>query len=153
MHRQPGPSSSPRFRPGRQKGRRRCEGRLIPSPVRSPLTRFRSAESRHRAHLNQYLTQLKRQPSGLCCSWPKRNYTPQQQQQVSERAREEQHENDAWNCQETFDSMAAMISSASGSTVGRKRVTEPSAPTRNFSKFHCTSPASPAASATAVSSA
>lgn len=51
------------------------------------------------------------------------------------------------------DSMAATSSSDSGSVRGRKRVTSPSGESRNFSKFHCTSPASPAASAVRVSSA
>ena len=48
--------------------------------------------------------------------------------------------------------MAVRTSGASGWVRGRKRATtEPSASTRNFSKFHCTSPASPAASGVSVS--
>ena len=49
--------------------------------------------------------------------------------------------------------MAATSSGASGSTPGRKRRMVPSGDTRNFSKFHWMSPASPSASATSVSSA
>ena len=50
--------------------------------------------------------------------------------------------------------MAATSSGSSGVTCGRNRAsTVPSGPTRNFSKFHSTSPASPPASGTAVSSA
>ena len=49
-------------------------------------------------------------------------------------------------------SMAATRSGASGSTCGRKRpTTSPVGERRNFSKFHVMSPASPAASGTAVS--
>ena len=50
-------------------------------------------------------------------------------------------------------SMAATSSGASGSTPGRKRwMLVPPGATRNFSKFHWMSPASPSASATCVSS-
>ena len=43
--------------------------------------------------------------------------------------------------------MAATSSGSSGVTCGRNRAsTVPSGPTRNFSKFHSTSPASPHAS-------
>ncbi len=50
-------------------------------------------------------------------------------------------------------SIASTTSGASGSTVGRNRFTiSPPGDTRNFSKFHCTSPASPSPSGTAVSS-
>jgi Protein involved in biosynthesis of mitomycin antibiotics/polyketide fumonisin len=52
-----------------------------------------------------------------------------------------------------FASMAETISVSSGSVIGRNRATTfPSGPTRNFSKFHWMSPASPAASGTAVNS-
>ena len=50
-------------------------------------------------------------------------------------------------------SIAATSAGSSGSTIGEKRVTEPSLPTRNFSKFQRMSPLWPSASATAVSSA
>ena len=49
--------------------------------------------------------------------------------------------------------MASITSGASGSTMGRKRWTiSPVGETRNFSKFHWMSPASPSASGKAVSS-
>ena len=48
--------------------------------------------------------------------------------------------------------MADVTSAASGSTGGRKRsTTVPSGATRNFSKFHWMSPASPVASGVGVS--
>ena len=48
----------------------------------------------------------------------------------------------------------AITSGASGSVRGRNRLTtSPPGASRNFSKFHCTSPASPSASAVLVSSA
>ena len=51
-------------------------------------------------------------------------------------------------------SMAPSTAGSSGTVVGRNRVTAPrSGLMRNFSKFHCTSPACPSASATVVSSA
>src|SRR5205807_7073907 len=50
-------------------------------------------------------------------------------------------------------SIAATTSSESGVVVGRKRATTPpSGATKNFSKFHSTSPASPTASPLGVSS-
>ncbi len=50
-------------------------------------------------------------------------------------------------------STAAVTSAAIGSVRGRNRAaTWPSGAMRNFSKFHCTSPAAPSASGTAVSS-
>ena len=48
--------------------------------------------------------------------------------------------------------MAARTAGSSGTVPGRKRATtSPAGETRNFSKFHCTSPASPLASGVAVS--
>ena len=48
--------------------------------------------------------------------------------------------------------MAASTSGSSGVVRGRNRAaTVPSGRTRNFSKFHCTSPAWPSASGTAAS--
>src|SRR5215470_4961937 len=53
-----------------------------------------------------------------------------------------------------FASMEETSSGSSGSVIGRYRaMTFPSGPTRNFSKFHWMSPASPAASGSAVNSA
>ena len=50
-------------------------------------------------------------------------------------------------------SIAASTSGSSGTVRGRNRAsTVPSGPSRNFSKFHWTSPAAPSASGTAVSS-
>ena len=50
--------------------------------------------------------------------------------------------------------LSEMIAGSSGTTVGAKRATtEPSAPMRNFSKFHWMSPSWPSPSATWVSSA
>ncbi len=52
-----------------------------------------------------------------------------------------------------FASMASITSGASGSTIGRNRFTiSPVGDTRNFSKFHWMSPASPSASGNATSS-
>src|ERR1035437_3766364 len=51
------------------------------------------------------------------------------------------------------DSIRVRISGASGSTCGRKRGTSPAGGTGNFSKFHFTLPALPAASGVLVSSA
>ncbi len=57
------------------------------------------------------------------------------------------------SAQTSAASMASTISGASGGVVGRKRRTSSLGRTRNFSKFHCTFPALPEASATLVSSA